>query len=222
MMKVANDAANLRAQLESEKSMLMAEMEAWETERSKVQNIQGFESTVHLNVGGHRYSISLSTLRQYPNTMLGAMFSGRHTLIADTDGSYFIDRDGTHFRHILNFLRSPNESHAGLNLAPAAMEELRCECDYYGLLDLMFPFFFESMIQLNIGGHKNSVSLSTLRKYPHTMLGDMFSGRHKIRPEHDGCYYIDRDGTHFRYIVNLLRAPETFKVAMALPTVVAL
>jgi hypothetical protein len=37
--------------------------------------------------------------------MLGAMFSGRYPIQKDKDGNYFIDRDGTHFSHILNFLR---------------------------------------------------------------------------------------------------------------------
>ncbi len=37
--------------------------------------------------------------------MLAAMFSGRHELQREPDGSFFIDRDGAHFRHILNFLR---------------------------------------------------------------------------------------------------------------------
>ena len=34
------------------------------------------------------------------------MFSGRHALEPQEDGSFFIDRDGTHFRHILNYLRT--------------------------------------------------------------------------------------------------------------------
>ena len=39
--------------------------------------------------------------------MLSAMFSGRfETKPSGTDGSYFIDRDGTHFRYILNYLRT--------------------------------------------------------------------------------------------------------------------
>ena len=38
--------------------------------------------------------------------MLHAMFSGRFDTKPGEDGSYFIDRDGTHFRHILNYLRT--------------------------------------------------------------------------------------------------------------------
>ena len=38
--------------------------------------------------------------------MLHAMFSGRFDTKPSEDGSYFIDRDGTHFRYILNYLRT--------------------------------------------------------------------------------------------------------------------
>ena len=40
-----------------------------------------------------------------PSPLLSSMFSGKHELRPEADGSYFIDRDGTHFRHILNYLR---------------------------------------------------------------------------------------------------------------------
>ena len=39
-------------------------------------------------------------------SMLHAMFSSRFDTKPGEDGSYFIDRDGTHFRYILNYLRS--------------------------------------------------------------------------------------------------------------------
>ena len=65
-----------------------------------------FESTLTLNVGGNIYQTSLETLTKYPGSLLADMFSARFDLKQGSDGCYFIDRDGTHFRHILNYLRS--------------------------------------------------------------------------------------------------------------------
>lgn len=64
-----------------------------------------FSSTVKLNVGGQYFTTSLQTLNKDPNSMLAAMFSGKFDTKPSEDGSFFIDRDGTHFRFILNYLR---------------------------------------------------------------------------------------------------------------------
>ncbi|KFO33086.1 BTB/POZ domain-containing protein KCTD7 [Fukomys damarensis] len=67
---------------------------------------QQFPEVVPLNIGGAHFTTRLSTLRRYEDTMLAAMFSGRHYIPTDAEGRYFIDRDGTHFGDVLNFLRS--------------------------------------------------------------------------------------------------------------------
>ncbi|XP_076997145.1 BTB/POZ domain-containing protein KCTD7 isoform X2 [Tamandua tetradactyla] len=67
---------------------------------------QEFPEVVPLNIGGAYFTTRLSTLRRYEDTMLAAMFSGRHYIPTDAEGRYFIDRDGTHFGDVLNFLRS--------------------------------------------------------------------------------------------------------------------
>ena len=54
-----------------------------------------FSSTVNLSVGGHHFTTSVQTLTRDSNSLLAAMFSGK-----------FFDRDGTHFRFILNYFRS--------------------------------------------------------------------------------------------------------------------
>ena len=108
----------------------------------RISGLHTFESIVTLNVGGHLFDASTSTLTRFPETQLGAMFSGRYKLTQDMDGAYFLDRDGTHFREILNFLRgSPasNQESISRALSPRALEELRVEADYYLLQDLMFP-----------------------------------------------------------------------------------
>jgi hypothetical protein len=110
---------------------------AWEAEKARLSHIQEFKSLVMLDVGGCRFTTSLTTLQRFPDTMIGAMFSGRHAL--PTAGEYFfIDRDGTHFRHILNFLRQPEGFKVDLPEGP--LDELKRECKYYGLLDEMFPW----------------------------------------------------------------------------------
>ena len=66
---------------------------------SKTLDKVHFGSAVKLNVGGTVYKTTLDTLRKDRNSMLCAMFSGRHELKPDgDDGAYFIDRDGKLFR----------------------------------------------------------------------------------------------------------------------------
>ena len=61
---------------------------------------------VRLNVGGVRFSTTLGTLRKYPDSFLGAMFSDRHgNLQSDESGTIWIDRDPVLFGVILQFLR---------------------------------------------------------------------------------------------------------------------
>ena len=79
-----------------------------------------FSSTVKLDVGGQHFTTTVQTLTKDPNSMLAAMFSGKFEMKPSEDGSFFIDRDGTHFRFILNFLRTgkltlPEELHLPRN-----------------------------------------------------------------------------------------------------------
>uniref|UniRef100_A0A7S3HNI9 BTB domain-containing protein n=1 Tax=Spumella elongata TaxID=89044 RepID=A0A7S3HNI9_9STRA len=114
------------------------ETEVWELEKERLSHIKSFESKIKLDVGGVKFTTSLTTLRRFPDTMIGAMFSGRHAFQLDDEGYYFIDRDGTHFRYILNFLRSPETFLC--ELTGPALNEFKNECDYYALNELMFPF----------------------------------------------------------------------------------
>ncbi len=85
-----------------------------------------------------------------PGSMLHAMFSGRFETKPSEDGSYFIDRDGTHFRYILNYLRT------GQLLVPEdkfVRRELLAEAEFYQV---------EGIINdLRAGSFKNSLILSS-------------------------------------------------------------
>ncbi|KAJ0735803.1 putative chromatin remodeling & transcription regulator BTB-POZ family [Helianthus annuus] len=92
-------------------------------------------SIVRLNIGGYEFLTSVDTLtNREPQSMLAAMFSGRHTVYKDPEKGYvFVDRDGMHFRHILNWLRD------GVipNLSDVECSELLREAEYYQLLGLV-------------------------------------------------------------------------------------
>lgn len=57
---------------------------------------------MQLNVGGHLFTTSLSSIRKHPESTLAQMV-GRHR---DAQGRCFIDRDGSHFGAVLQFLRA--------------------------------------------------------------------------------------------------------------------
>eukprot|EP01083_Nonionella_stella_P154111 496129_1 len=63
-------------------------------------------------------------------------------------------------------------------------------------------------ITLDIGGTIFRTTLHTLKKYPHTLFARMFSGKYSMKPNKNGTYFIDRDGTNFRYILNYLRTSK--------------
>ena len=109
----------------------LAEREAkWKTIEHSMEE---FKSRVKLNVGGTKFETTKATLEQFvPEGMLALMFSGRFKVDSDKDDYVFLDRDGTHFRKILNFLRT---GHASWYDDKHKDEELRQELQFYMLLE---------------------------------------------------------------------------------------
>ncbi|XP_076918434.1 uncharacterized protein LOC143578848 [Bidens hawaiensis] len=90
---------------------------------------------IRISVGGHEFCTTVDTLTQRePQSMVAAMFSGRHMVYKDPEtGHVFVDRDGLHFRHILNWLRDG----VAPNLSDSEYSELLREAEYYQLLGLV-------------------------------------------------------------------------------------
>lgn len=72
---------------------------------------------VRLNVGGQIFETSTGTLRRDESSLLACMVSKNLALKPEPDGSYFIDRDPSHFRYILNYLRDLKVT---TNVAPSS------------------------------------------------------------------------------------------------------
>lgn len=134
--------------LEQERKKLDSDKEAFQLERHRfaeelvrmhtINMIQ--DSRVKLNIGGHLFMTSTFTLTRDPDSMLAAMFSGRHALKQEDDSSYFLDRDGTHFRYILNFLRDGSFRPGTLPTDRTFLNELLSEAEYFqigGLVQLL-------------------------------------------------------------------------------------
>ena len=90
-------------------------------------NTANRQDIVLLNVGGNYFTTSKGTLTNGTH-MLSSMFSGRMPIEEGNNGSVFIDRDGKHFRSILNFLR---DGSIPLPEDERELHELKTEARYY-------------------------------------------------------------------------------------------
>jgi hypothetical protein len=136
--KVKEDAEK---EAEGLKRKVQEDRAALEQEKAAMEKAHTFQTNkICLDVGGHKFTTSRQTLTSVPNTYLSSMFSGRFALATDaTDGAYFIDRDGKHFGHVLNFLRDPVSFTVSSDTTEAQRKELEVEVGFYGLLNRMMP-----------------------------------------------------------------------------------
>ena len=121
-------------QLQRQASRLREEQEAFDSISKRMESMQ-LSTKVKLNVGGILFTTTVQTLTKDPNSMLAAMFSGRFPMKPAEDGTFFIDRDGTYFRYILNYLR---EGKLSLPEGATFFEEIEAEAGFYqiqGILD---------------------------------------------------------------------------------------
>mmetsp|Transcript_16070 Transcript_16070/g.21238 ORF Transcript_16070/g.21238 Transcript_16070/m.21238 type:complete len:395 (+) Transcript_16070:75-1259(+) len=86
---------------------------------------------INLNVGGHKFTTQLRTLLSHPGSLLHEIFSELSNIPKDPNGLYFIDRDGTSFKHVLNFLR--DGTCPPRTLSTAELELIQREAAYYRL-----------------------------------------------------------------------------------------
>mmetsp|Transcript_56431 Transcript_56431/g.112033 ORF Transcript_56431/g.112033 Transcript_56431/m.112033 type:complete len:197 (-) Transcript_56431:492-1082(-) len=109
---------------------------------------------VVLNIGGDEFVTTRTTLMRYSDSFFSKLVDG--ALSAPADGTpIFVDRDGTNFRYILNFLRDGSLPLTTIS-AHVQMELLR-EAEFYQLTELK-----AALLQADpLGGSDESSSSSS-------------------------------------------------------------
>lgn len=154
-------------------------------------------SLIHLNIGGSTFVTCKETLTA-SSSFFAAMFNDKMKPGHILDGAIFIDRSGTLFSHVLDYLRKgerwepPSDQDVFSNLLD--------EAEFFGV-DGMIDKISRKMllVHLNVGG-------TTFITYKHTLTASspffaaIFSTR--IPPKQ---ILLNRDGALFAHVLNYLR-----------------
>ena len=167
----------------------------------KLENVH-FSEGVKINVGGRVFKTTLKTLQKESESLLSSMFSERYDLKKEDDGCFFIDRDGTNFHHILNYLRVGKISEEVLGSCGSNLLE---EAEFYGLAGLKEQIQNYNILRLNVGGRQFIANREVMKRHPESIFGRMVSGGAcAFEKRDDGSYYIDRDSSCFQHILDYL------------------
>eukprot|EP01084_Bolivina_argentea_P176007 304655_1 len=109
------------------------------------------DGIITLNIGGTKYQTTITTLCSNSNCIFAAMFSGKYLLKASEDGSYFVDRNGEHFRYILDFLRT---NQCIIPKSDYLLKHLYAESEFYQLPSLKIQLLMQQFSS-NILTRKN-------------------------------------------------------------------
>ena len=97
-----------------------------------------------MNVGGWKFTTSLSTLRSEQGSMLEKMFSGQFPIKKEKGGSIFFDRCGSFFDFILDYLRGNMVAVDDLYFDDNTRKRLIKEAEYYQLEGMKNILAFKS------------------------------------------------------------------------------
>jgi hypothetical protein len=130
--------AAVSAELAERRKRLEAARARAARERESVERLVRSQlSRIRLDVGGTVFETSRQTMiNRDPTSLLAAMFSDNDdALKPEDDGSYFIDRDGAHFRYVIEYLR--NGAAASMPPDIATARHVLCEAKFYQLRHLV-------------------------------------------------------------------------------------
>ncbi|XP_061176873.1 rho-associated protein kinase 1-like [Saccostrea echinata] len=132
------DREKFDSEIQKEKEEICRQWQQLRDEISRMEKLHEVQKgRIKLDIGGVIFTTSRLTLTRDSESMLAAMFSGRHEVRVEDDGTIFIDRDGTHFRYILNYLRDGGIKLDALPRNRQVLRELRNEAVFYQIHGLV-------------------------------------------------------------------------------------
>ena len=109
-----------------------------DTNASAPATIFSGSQLVSINVGGTTFVTTLSTLSSDPSTYFARRLQFEESDFGSSSGgiAMFVDRDPTHFNHILNYLRSSLPPPLSERSTPHFLSSLLAEADFYSISGL--------------------------------------------------------------------------------------
>jgi len=213
--------AEVKIKLEKSEKIKMSSIthEAANQEPSNRLSNPSLNGVVSLNVGGTKFETTRQTFLNDPNSMLAKMFDPVSPMQPGVkiDGAYFIDRDPTYFRIVLNYLRS-GQLHVDSNIP---LEAIKSEASYFGLVSLEKEIIekiqeneenerledrtVNDEFLLNVGGEIFVTTKETLCKYKNSRLSNLVEGKCPQQFDKNGILFLDEDPKDFAYILRALR-----------------
>jgi hypothetical protein len=171
---IAKERTQGLAEVAEERATALAEMDARRAELGREvatmqKHKEAQEGYVELNIGGYRFETSVQALRRVPHTFFDAYFSGRYAQDVCDDGSIFVDRDGEHFGHVLEYMRDGVVSVAEPGARPSVslLHALKREIGFY-CIELCAEGQVEPKqpeVAFVVGGESDGAVLSSMERY---------------------------------------------------------
>lgn len=166
-----------------------------QTQHNAVNNTH----TVHLNVGGTFYTTTWSTLLRVPNTYFHAMHNSNQWGDSN-DSTVFIDRDGSVFNYILNYMRDNNLHSIQHCKNIELLTRLQTESQYYLLTDLSATIQerIDTLVQLE---YTHATQQNMMHEQLHTVVSTALNTPSKSYPvsrSGSDCSRLMHDSTPMR------------------------
>jgi hypothetical protein len=128
-----------RLSLGEARAKFQTEQRLWKEDCAKLVQLHNVQDVVRLNVGGSIFATQLQTLLKLNDTFFSNMFSGRFELHKNlADDAYFLDRDGSVFGLLVQYLREwPNSTLNPQKLNTSQRVALKADADFYRITPLI-------------------------------------------------------------------------------------